>query len=148
MTLGTTLALLAVFAGGVAIALQAPINARLAAFTGDAVPAAAISFFVGFVVLAVVAVLRGTVPGLAQMSAAPWWAWAGGALGALYVWSAVWSVETLGVVTLVATLILGQLLTALALDAFGAFGVAAREITPARIASVALVAGGLVLSRL
>jgi bacterial/archaeal transporter family-2 protein len=56
-------------------------------------------------------------------------------------------VHVLGVVTMVAALILGQLLAALALDATGAFGLAVREISPTRVAAVALVAAGLVLSR-
>ena len=78
----------------------------------------------------------------------PWWAWFGGTLGTIYVASSLWAVHVLGVVTMVAALILGQLLAALALDASGAFGMAVREISPTRIAAVGCVAAGLVLSRL
>ena len=147
MTATTWLALAAIFAGGVAIAVQAPINARLAGSVGDPVAAAAISFLVGFLVLAVITIVRGAVPSLAELSAAPWWAWVGGALGAIYVWAAVWSVGTIGVVTMVAALILGQLLAALVLDATGAFGLAVRELSLTRLAAVGFVAIGLVLSR-
>ncbi len=141
-------AMAAIAIGGAAIATQAPINARLASHVGDPVAAAAISFLVGFLVLAAVAVARGAVPGLGEMAAAPWWAWIGGALGAIYVWAAVWSVGTLGVVTMVAALIFGQLAAALFLDAVGAFGLQVREISLTRIAAVCLVGAGLVLSRL
>ncbi|MGR3490637.1 MAG: DMT family transporter [Shimia sp.] len=147
MTLQTLLALTAIAIGGACIAIQAPINARLASHVGDPVAAAAISFLVGFMVLAAVTLARGAVPGVSALDA-PWWAWVGGALGAIYVWAAVWSVGTLGVVTLVAALIFGQLSAALVLDAIGAFGMQVREISWTRIGAVILVAAGLVLSRL
>ncbi len=141
-------ALIAIAVGGACISTQAPINARLGSHVGDPVAAAAISFIVGAIVLSLIVVLRGTVPGGPQMAAAPWWAWIGGALGAVYVWAAVWSVGTLGVVTMVAALIFGQLAAALVLDAVGAFGLQIREISWTRVAAVGLVAAGLVLSRL
>lgn len=148
MTPQVLLALGAIALGGVCIAVQAPINARLAGHVGDPVAAAAISFLVGFLVLGALTVARGTVPGADAAASAPWWAWAGGALGAVYVWAAVWSVGALGVVTMVAALIFGQLVAALLLDATGAFGMAVREISPTRLGAVALVGAGLVLSRL
>lgn len=142
------IALLAIMAGGAAIATQAPINARLAAHVGDGVAAAAISFGVGFLVLGALTLARGTVPGTEALAAVPWWAWIGGALGTIYVASALWAVHVLGAVTMVAALILGQLVAAIVLDATGAFGIAVREISLTRIAAVGLVAAGLVLSRL
>ena len=147
MTSQVLFALLAIAVGGACIATQAPINARLGSHVGDPVTAAAISFIVGAIILSALVVLRGAVPSLDQAAAVPWWGWIGGALGAIYVWAAVWSVGTLGVVTLVAALIFGQLAAALVLDAIGAFGIAVREITWTRVAAVALVAGGLLLSR-
>jgi transporter family-2 protein len=142
------LAMAAVALGGAGIAIQAPINAHLARAAGDPVVAAAISFGVGFVVLSGLVGLRGTVPGWAAMGGLPWWAWCGGALGAIYVVAAAWSVDRIGVVTLVAALVFGQLLTALVLDAIGAFGMAVREISLTRIGAVVLVGAGLLLSRL
>jgi transporter family-2 protein len=56
-------------------------------------------------------------------------------------------VPQLGVVTAVAALILGQMTAALALDAVGVFGLAPEPITPKRVAAVALVAAGVILSR-
>lgn len=141
-------ALIAIAVGGACISTQAPINARLGSHVGDPVAAAAISFIVGAIVLSLIVVMRGAVPSTGQMAAAPWWAWVGGALGAVYVWAAVWSVGTLGVLTMVAALIFGQLAAALLLDAIGAFGLQVREISWTRIAAIALVAAGLLLSRL
>lgn len=141
-------ALIAIFAGGFAIAVQAPINARLSAHVGDGMAAAAISFGVGFLLLAAVTLMRGAVPATERLAAVPWWAWTGGTFGTLYVWAALWSVSSLGVVTMVAALILGQMSAALLLDATGAFGLAVREVSPQRIGAVVLVAAGVVLSRL
>jgi transporter family-2 protein len=148
MTLQTLLALAAIVTGGIAIAVQAPLNARLGAAVGDPVAAAAVSFGVGFVVLAVLTVARGSVPAPGTLAALPAWLWIGGVLGAIYVVASVWSVAVLGVVTMIAALILGQLVAALVLDATGAFGVPVKEISLTRIGAVVLVGAGLVLSRL
>lgn len=148
MTPQFLLALVVIAIGGACAAVQAPVNARLSSHVGDPVAAAAISFLLGFLVLGAVMVARGAVPSGAEAASAPWWAWAGGALGAVYVWAAVWSVGTLGVVTMVAGLIFGQLAAALILDATGAFGMAVREISPTRVLAVVLVGAGLILSRL
>ena len=148
MSLSVWIALAAIALGGAAIAVQAPINARLAAHVGDPVAAAAISFLGGFLVLGLLTVIRGAVPGLTETTLVPWWAWLGGALGAFYVWAAIWSVGMLGVVSLVAALIFGQLAAALLIDATGAFGVVVREISPTRILAILFVGAGLVLSRL
>ncbi|MCU4651259.1 DMT family transporter [Roseibacterium sp. SDUM158016] len=133
--------------GGAASTLQAPINARLAAHTGDSVAAAAISFAVGMAILSSIALFRAGLPDGSALANAPWWAWAGGAFGAIYVWSALATVGTLGAVTMVAALILGQLTAALVIDAVGGFGLQVREIGWTRLLAVAFVAVGLVLSR-
>lgn len=148
MTPSIWIALAAIALGGAAIATQAPVNARLALHLGDPVLAAAISFFVGFLALGTIVVFRGALPGLANAGAVPWWAWFGGAMGAIYVWAAIWSVGLLGVVTLVSALVFGQLTAALIIDAVGGFGVPVREITLTRVMAVLLVGAGLVLSRL
>lgn len=137
----------AVVLGGTAISLQAPINAALAKELGGPVPAAAVSFAVGFAVLLIVALLQGQGGAFLKLPRVPGWMLLGGCLGAWYVFSAVWGVSHLGVVTLVAALILGQMVAALAIDATGAFGVAVREVTPSRIAAAGLVMAGLLLSR-
>jgi transporter family-2 protein len=140
--------ILAVVLGGAAIAIQAPINAALGRELGAAVPAAAVSFGVGFLVLVCVAALQGQGAAFLRLTQVPVWTLLGGVLGAWYVFTAVWGVSSLGVVTLVAALILGQMAAALAIDATGALGMEVREITPTRLASAGLVAAGLLLSRL
>lgn len=140
-------ALLAILLGGFAIAVQAPLNGALGRTLGAALPAAAVSFAVGFVALLVLSFATVGNP-FGRLAAVPLWQWAGGLLGAYYVWSVIWGVPTLGVVTAMAALILGQMTGALILDAVGAFGVPVQPISLTRILAIGLVAGGLVLSRL
>lgn len=142
------LALVAVFLGGAAVALQVPINAVLGRASGSFLLAAAISFGVGFVALFVLAALRGNLSGLSNLSDVPWWGWTGGLLGAYFVWANVSSVGFLGVVTLFAALVLGQMVMSLVLDATGAFGVAKEPISWSRIAGISMVLFGVVLSRI
>ena len=137
----------AVVLGGTAVALQAPVNAALSRELGGPVPAAAVSFGVGFVVLLAIALLQGQGGAFLKLPQVPAWTLAGGCLGAWYVLTSVWGVSQLGVVTLVAALILGQMTAAMVIDATGALGVTAREITPTRIAAAGLVMAGLLLSR-
>jgi bacterial/archaeal transporter family-2 protein len=141
-------ALAAVALGGMAIAVQAPINAALGRGLGAPVPAAAVSFAVGFLVLLAVSLLQGQGAAYLRLSSVPLWTLAGGMLGAWYVVAAVWGVASLGVVTLVAAMVFGQMAAALVIDATGILGMTVREITPTRIAAAGMVLGGLVLSRL
>lgn len=131
---------------GAALAFQAPINAALARSIGDPVWAAAISFGVGFLLLSGIALSRGSGPTLSQLQTIPWWALTGGALGAIWVLAAIWSVPRLGVVTMFSAMILGQMIAALIIDAGGLLGLATREISLARLASIGFVAIGVVLS--
>ncbi|RGP35233.1 DMT family transporter [Pseudotabrizicola alkalilacus] len=140
-------ALLTILVGGIAIAVQAPLNGALGRTLGAALPAAAVSFAVGFIALMVLSFATVGNP-FGRLGAVPLWQWAGGLLGAYYVWSVIWGVPTLGVVTAMAALILGQMAGALMLDAVGAFGVPVQPISLTRILAVVMVAGGLVLSRL
>lgn len=142
------LPLAVVVAAGAAVAMQSPINAALGRHLGSTLAAAAFSFLVGTLsLMAVTLVLHGPQP-FARLSQAPVGLMIGGCFGAFFVWATLWAIPTLGALTTFATLILGQLTLALILDATGAFGLPVHEVGPARLAALALVAGGIVLSRL
>jgi transporter family-2 protein len=147
MPMPPILPLIAVILSGLAIAVQAPLNASLGKALGAPLPAAAVSFGVGFVVLVALSVITGTAS-YARLPSVPIGLWAGGLLGAFYVTAVIWGIPILGALTTVAALILGQIAGALIVDSIGAFGLAVQEITPKRLAAAGLVAAGLVLSRL
>ncbi len=148
MTFQAILVTLLVVAGGMALAVQPPVNSALSRAIGGTVPAVAVSFAVGFVTLAAVAFVTGQGSAFGRLPLAQWWMLGGGCLGAFYVLTSVWGVQTLGVVTLFAALIFGQMVAALAIDATGAFGATVHAISPQRIIAAGLVMAGLVLSRL
>lgn len=135
-----------ILAGSMA-ALQAPMNAALGAGLGSGTAVATISFGVGFAVLLVVITFSGDLPNLARAWDVNGWLLIGGLLGAFYVWAILWTIPVLGVVTAVSGMILGQLVVALIMDAVGSFGLPTTAITPQRMLAVAMVAGGLVLSK-
>lgn len=141
------LALGVVLIGGMMIAFQAPINAMLGRSLGSALGAAAVSFLVGTVALIALTLLRGEGGAFLRIDDIRPWLLIGGALGAFYVWAALWAVPVLGALTTMSAVIFGQLLAALVIDHFGLLGLPIREIGLTRIAAAALVAAGLVLSR-
>jgi bacterial/archaeal transporter family-2 protein len=147
MNLSLPLTILIVVAAGMALSTQAPLNASLARVLGQPVAAAAVSFGVGFALLTIVSIVLGGTAPLARLPMATWWQVTGGFLGAFYVWAVIWGVPSLGVVTTVAALILGQMVAALVLDASGLFGLPVHAVSPARLGAAGLVAAGLVLSR-
>ena len=138
---------LAAVAGG-ALAVQAAINAVLAGGAGHPFWAAAISNSIGLLALLLVGGLfRAPLPTLGAVSALPWWAWLGGAVGAVYVASSIVVIPKLGAATLVALVVTGQMLTSLALDHFGAFGLQEQGLTLWRAAGALLLIAGVVLIR-
>jgi transporter family-2 protein len=132
---------------GVAISLQNPINAGLARHIGSSLGATTICFAVGLAALVIATVLFGHWPTVIQSAQAPMILLSGGLLGAFLVWAALYSVLILGVLTLAAVLIFGQLVAALVIDHFGLFGLEARAISVNRVLAAGLVTAGVVLSR-
>ena len=139
---GVAVALTAV-AGGL-VAMQAPINSKLGKSVGT-FAAASISFIIGTLILVAITALSGADVRLGNASRLPWYYFTGGLLGAAYVTTVLVSVRTLGAGGVTAATIAGQLSTAVVLDRVGAFGLAQKPITAARLIGVALLAAGVFL---
>jgi transporter family-2 protein len=132
--------------GGAALALQVAINAALSRAIGHPMAAALVSVIVSAIfLLAALTVLRIPLPSRAALAGTPWWALVGGVLGALYLVLSIAAVPRLGAAVVVALVIAGQLLTSLALDHVGAFGLAAHSITLWRFAGAGALIVGVVL---
>jgi bacterial/archaeal transporter family-2 protein len=136
-------------AAGAMLPFQAGVNAQLAEYLGSPLRAALVSFVVGVVVLLplVLVFVRG-LPSADRVSAAPWWAWLGGALGAFYVAGSITSAPRLGAVTLIAVILAGQAVASLVVDHFGMVGFDEHPATLGRFAGIVLIALGVVLVRL
>ncbi len=116
--------------GGVAVALQPSINARLARSVGT-FESSFISFAVGTLALLVVVLVAGR-GGLRGIQAVSWWELTGGFLGAYFVTMTIIAVPRLGTAAVMAIVITGQLVTGSLLDHFGAFGLRQVPLTPLR----------------
>jgi transporter family-2 protein len=140
--------LLFAFAAGAMLPIQFGINAQLAHWLGSPLRATLVSFAVGTLVLfaAALAFHRDAV-GPDRLSAAPWWVWVGGFLGAFYVLGSIVTAPKLGAVTLVALILAGQAVASLAVDHFGWVGFPEHPLTLGRVAGLALLAGGVALVR-
>lgn len=139
-------AILILFAGAMTAA-QPPTNAVLARASGSVMFAALLSFAVG--TLALIAVTLANRPKL-DMSAlrdVPWWAWLGGFYGAFFVAVGAYAAPRLGIASLITIAVAGQMIAALAIDHFGAFGLAQTPVSPGRLIGIALVLTGVVLVR-
>ena len=140
---------------GVLTATQSRINSQLSIALDDGYLAAAISFTTGFVVLSVAMLLWR--PGRAGLRAAfsavrareiPWWYFAGGAGGALFVLSQGLTGAVVGVALFTVAIVSGQTVSGLVLDARGLGTVGRRRITVTRVvgSALALVAVGWAVS--
>jgi bacterial/archaeal transporter family-2 protein len=140
--------LLFALAAGAMLPIQFGINAQLAAWLGSSVRAAFVSFLVGAAALAVVVVAAARDwPAGERITAAPWWVWIGGLLGAFYVLGSIVAAPRLGAVTLVALILAGQAIASLTVDHFGWVGFDEHPISLGRVAGVALLAAGVALVR-
>jgi len=139
-------ALLVLLAGAMTAA-QPPTNAVLARESGSVMFAALLSFAVGTLVLIAVVLATQVRPALAPLRDVPWWAWAGGFYGAFFVAVGAYAAPRLGIASLITIAVAGQLVAALVIDHFGAFGLARAPISPGRILGILLVLAGVVLVR-
>ena len=138
--------LLVLFAGGM-IALQAPTNAMLARAGGSPVLAALISFTVGTLCLFAVWLGSGTRPRTAAFAGLPWYAWLGGAYGAVYVAIAAYAAPKIGIASLITIGIAGQIAIALLLDHYGLLGLPREPVNLGRVLGAILVVAGVILVR-
>ncbi len=135
--------LLAIFIAGAAATVQPPINARLAEKIG-VIHSATISFLVGTLLLLVLSlsVGRGSFRAIGTVE---WWQLSGGLFGAFFVALTILAVTRLGTGTVMAALIVAQLITGMVFDHFGLFGMRQIPFDLSRIFGVVLMVSGVVL---
>jgi transporter family-2 protein len=122
--------------GSLRTALESPAWAGLVSYAG------------GLLTMIVAVVVLGEgVPSLRVMAGVPWWAWSGGLFGGVFILLAILLLPSLGAATLFALVIAGQVLAAVTLDHFGAFGLTPHPIGAARLAGAALLIAGVILIR-
>lgn len=128
-------------ASGMLVTLSRQVNGRLAIST-SAMESSFWNHLVGFMVLVPCALIAGSLwP--AEAAGAHWFAWAGGAIGVVFVASGSWLIPRLGAALTGGLLVAGQMLSSVALDLLR--GVDA--LLWMQLAGVALILLGVYLSR-
>ena len=134
-------------AAGAGLAAQAGVNTQLRAATGSALWTSLISASLTVVLLAAALLIQRDSVATAGYARYPWWIWTGGIAGAAYVLAAVALTRSLGVATLFAAIIVGQLAAGLVIDHFGWFNVPVHRVSPERLIGAVLLVGGMALIR-
>lgn len=133
---------------GVAIVIQQGLNASLRVALASSAWAGVASYCAGLACMGLLALaLRDPVPAWSALARVPWWAWSGGAFGALFIGLGIVLVPVLGAGTFMALLVAGQMAASVAFDHFGWMGLAQRPIDGPRCLGVALLIGGVILIR-
>ena len=131
---------------GTLITVQTGSNARLKEAFGEALPAVIVSSSFGIILLvAVTLTVRIPWPSLPGVAGAPWWAWLGGVLGAIYAVATVLLARELGAATLTALVVTGQLVCSVVLDHFGWLGFTEHAAGIGRVLGCLLMVAGFFL---
>lgn len=131
---------------GIAFVVQQAVNANLKGALGSGLWAGFVNFTVGGMAIGLLALaLREPFPSLDAAARAPWYAWIGGLLGALYIVGAILLIPRLGAAAVIALLVVGQMLMSLALDHFGGLGVPIHALSAPRIGGALLLVIGVML---
>ncbi|WP_460915102.1 DMT family transporter [Spirosoma areae] len=138
--------LLLAFLTGLAITVQAGVNANLRQAMTNPVLAAAISFGSGFLSLVLFLLVSGSAaPTFETIRQVSWWKWTGGLIGAVYVTTVIVSVPKIGTANLISLSVAGQLIAALVLDHYGFLGFALHPANGWRLLGVSLIVAGVLL---
>jgi bacterial/archaeal transporter family-2 protein len=137
-----------VVAAGVSLGLQQVLNAKLRFELGSPWLAGLASYAVGTLAMIVAILLTATAwPTAATLSRTSWSSWGGGLLGAIFIATVILTLPRLGAATVLALIVVGQMLGSLVVDHYGLFGVAQQSASPIRLAGAALLILGVVLVR-
>jgi len=133
---------------GFGVTTQQVLNGSLRTALGSPAWAGLVSYAGGLISMVVVVIALGErVPSWKTVVDVPWYAWSGGVFGAAFILLAILLLPSLGAATLFALAIAGQVLAAVTLDHFGAFGLTPHPISAARLAGAVLLIAGVVLIR-
>jgi transporter family-2 protein len=146
---GYALSYLLVITAGVSVALQQVLNARLRTGLGSPWWAGFGSYLGGMLVMLVVAVLApGPRLSLEAIGNTSWPSWMGGLLGAFFIGICILLIPRLGAATVLALIVVGQMVCALVMDHFGLLGIPQQAASSVRLAGAAFLVLGVILIRI
>jgi transporter family-2 protein len=131
---------------GLLLPLQVGINAELAQRVSSPITAAFISFAIGTIgLMFLLSVSRVSWPNWNSVVSFPAWLWLGGLIGAFAVFGGIISGPKIGLLSLVALVLTGQLVASLIMDHNGWLGLPIRELSLGRISGSILLLIAVVL---
>ncbi|MGH7000618.1 MAG: DMT family transporter [Stellaceae bacterium] len=137
---------LLVLGAGASFVMQQAVNADLRASLHSAAWAGVASYLGGTLCMLLLAIfMREAIPSSDSIARSEWWAWSGGLFGAIFIFISILFVPRLGTTTFVALLVAGQMLSSLAFDHYGLFGIPQHSVDPLRFLGAALLVAGVVL---
>nr|WP_281494210.1 DMT family transporter [Jannaschia sp. S6380] len=134
-------------AAGIGIPVLAALNARLGANVGAPAAAAVVLFAIALAVAGVAVAITGPAA-ILRVAGQPWHLFLAGVLIAFYVLSVTYIAPSFGVGNAVFFVLLGQILSAAAIDHFGLFGARAVPLSPLRAGGLIVMAAGLAVTQL
>jgi bacterial/archaeal transporter family-2 protein len=139
---------LLVVGAGVSVALQQVLNSNLRMELGSPWWAGFISYLVGTVAMLAAAITSGR-PWLweAMAGRTSWITWTGGIFGAIFITTAILMVPRLGAATVLALIVVGQMIGSLAFDHFGLLGLPRHPASLTRLVGTVFLILGVVLIR-
>lgn len=138
---------LIMFAAGIGIPILAALNARLGANIGSPAAAGAVLFIVAFLCAATTAAITGLEP-LRALPEQPKHLFLAGILVAFYVLTITYIAPTFGIGNAVFFVLLGQLVSAAAIDHFGLFGAQITPVTGLRMLGIAVMGAGVAITQM
>lgn len=137
---------LIMLASGVGIPVLAALNAQLGRIITGPAAASVVLFTVAFASALIVTLITGPAP-LLKLASAPKHLFLGGVLVAFYVLSITYIAPHFGIGNAVFFVLLGQLISAAAIDHFGLFGAIQTPLTTMRSAGIATMVFGVFLTQ-
>ena len=135
------------FLTGVGIPIMATFNGGLGVQLGSPVAASLILLGVGGAVAGVILLVVGGAPSAEAFTFDRPYLYLGGFFVLFYILSITWAGPKMGIGNAVFFVLLGQLVAAALIDHYGLWGALKSDITPRRIAGIALMAAGVYLAR-
>jgi transporter family-2 protein len=134
-------------AAGVGIPLLAALNANLGQRIGSPVAAGVVLFAVALGTALAVLLVTSGAGALAKVPGQPPVLFLGGCLVAFYILSITFVAPRFGLANAILFVLLGQLVSAAVIDATGLLGLAARPVSGVRLAGLAVMAVGVLLTQ-
>ncbi len=132
---------------GIGVPIMASLNAQLGARIGSPGVAAIVLFVVGLIAATILVLATTGLAPLARVPGQPPYLLLGGLLVVFYVFTVTSIAPRFGIGNAIFCVLIGQLMSAAAIDHFGLIGAPARPLDAIRIAGLVLMAIGVFLTQ-